>query len=536
MILKNFNTTLWLIGLICMMAFTPSFANQEVLIYYPFEENGGNVIIDFSGNGNHASQVGTSWNSNEKFGTYSLDLDGGNDYITLNNPLMLKNNLSISIWLRPENDGLYTIYTYYGNQDLKLFFDSNAGNNLYLEYLTNSNTTDILVLDTTNFLTFDDYYHILLNINFNNGKVEYYRDNILIINTTIPIQDMYSQNQLRLFANEAFNQNEFNGLADSFRLMNFFPNESQRNQLFNLDAITLIDNGNEENGGGGDNDDNVTSIIEYDLINYTKPLSGNIDISESIEAVMNVQADCELYVDNQLVNRYYETLAFEYLLSNLEYGEHNYFVYCEKYSNNNGELDFEITPTYTFSILQLNSTPTFYVIDETSNNLLEDPNELYLMTPCLPKNQYSQYYIPENEHYIQKVQNGRASFNLSVGEEHEFCLVSGELSYKENGYSKDFFVNNVEKNNQLGLVYLTEPAQIFTLYVGNEDINSALSPEFWGQTWQTLFKLILALLVGGLIIGVGLIMNNEKVILAGTLVIAIGFGLSISTFIGGFIF
>ena len=53
-----------------------------------------------------------------------------------------------------------------------------------------------------------------------------------------------------------------------------------------------------------------------------------------------------------------------------------------------------------------------------------------------------------------------------------------------------------------------------------------------GKTWSALFELIIGIILGSLLIFLGLVAKQDKLIVVGGLVIAIGMGVGITTFVG----
>jgi hypothetical protein len=176
----------------------------------------------------------------------------------------------------------------------------------------------------------------------------------------------------------------------------------------------------------------------------------------------------------------------------------------------------------------------FFIYDE-NGTLLSDYHDLHLVTPCFDSRELSKYYVPDTPRYIQPVINGQANFNLTSNTTYDFCMLKGKINSRDDFYSLEYDLPEVDKQTELGKLFVTNETVTYSLYTDKSDLYSVSSPEFWGKTWNALFEMIIGLLVGGLLILIGLIAKNDKIIVVGGLIIAIGMGVSITTFVGAII-
>jgi len=500
---------------------------QNELINYQFEENGGNVIIDVSGNNIHGSNTGCSWTQNEKFGSYALDFDGDKDYVTISNAQQIPRELSVSFWFYPLTNQDDILVNIYDTTDLlQIWTDSDGGNdNLYLKYKDTSGAINQLNIDSTNFN--QEYNHIVLLFDFENNNLTYYWDNNLISSFTLLNVSRESEtNMLRLGANIEPTQNEFDGYIDSFRLFDFILNETQITDLNSNNHINLIVDSEE-------NETNISNTITTKIINYVNPQNnGVVSNQDLIEANLLHSANCELYIDNDLKDTWVNVLGFVYPLLELQNGDYDYFVYCEYI--NNGTKIYELSNITHFTIVKPSRAIEFYLYDK-NNNLLNDYDDLYLTTPCFTDKEMSKYYTPDKKAYIQHLNNGMATFNLSYSGSYDFCLLHGKLNSIEDKFSLKYDLVDIDKQTELGELFVNNNTYTYSLKIDDTDLYKVTAPEFWGKTWASLFQLIVGVLLGGLIILIGLMAGVDKLIIVGGLIIAIGMGVSITTFVGAIV-
>ena len=83
----------------------PARSDQDILAYWHFDENQGNVVSDSSGNGNN----GTIHNMNENdwvsgVSGKALDFDGVDDYISMSNDVWSE-EITLETWIKPRDFG-----------------------------------------------------------------------------------------------------------------------------------------------------------------------------------------------------------------------------------------------------------------------------------------------------------------------------------------------------------------------------------------------------------------------------------------------
>jgi len=91
--------------------------NKGLTAWYPFKQNGGNVLRDIAGD-NHGTLVGSmtsdDWVASPETNSLALDFDGADDYVDLSKRLMLGDGeFSLSVWFRSTSSAAHTIISDY---------------------------------------------------------------------------------------------------------------------------------------------------------------------------------------------------------------------------------------------------------------------------------------------------------------------------------------------------------------------------------------------------------------------------------------
>jgi len=527
---SNMGKSITMILVLMFSIISISAVTENQLVGYEFEEGTGSVIFDTSGNGNNAIRNGGTWNNNiVKWGTYSFKYDGGNDYIYTLGTQTIPDQFSVSIWVNRQNKAgetnIFSIYDVnYSHFDFT--YNENTGETIlyHLNQTTPTITFDSHVIDTAPLIS-GTWYHLVLTIDTISKNISYYKDGILI-NTAIDQDEMIIDqfNNLLRIGTDKDLLRDYKGYTDSFRFFDFVLSQSQIIELNTLNGINL-------------NVDPVVinNITESTIItNYFPIANQTITNSDTISILLNYKSSCDLYLDNDLVESYLDILGFNYDLTLLENGDHSYFIYCEYIDTENNKL-FEVSDVIPFSIQKPIKTIEFFIYDINKN--LANNEDLFLTTPCVDEKEFGEYWINDGdkEYYIQHLVNGISDFNLSYDGDYEFCLLKGKVNYKDDTYSLDYDFVDVEKQTELGNLFVGAETLTYSLIVENDDLYKVTAPEFWGKTWEALFELVIGILIGGMIMIIGMMMNNDKLMMVGGLIIAIGMGVSVTTILGGVI-
>lgn len=509
------------------------FAQQNELLRYEFEEGSGSIILDTgaSGYNYHGIKNKGSWDSAiYKYGTYSFKFDGNDDFITSISSEMLPNEFSTSFWIyRKAGLNEQTFFVIEDSTD-HLHISYNAiDDNVEFDYLLQNGTETKIILDTIPIVV-DTWVHIILSLTFDYqetgmSQLMYWRNGEITkdINLTEQIFSSTIDKFLRIGADFDKN-NELKGNIDEFRIFDFVPKTHQVVELYNSNYLELETT----------DDDYVIADIagtqEFDIILSSTPLSDDmVEPFTEFTITLNSLSSCELYIDNLIDTTITNFITTTYE-KQLEVGEHSYMLYC--YYDYNTTRYFEISDTTSFNVEKPVRNVEFYIYDE-NGNLLSNFDDLYLSTPCLEKKEFNEYYIPDREIYLQNLNDGHASFNLSYDDDYEFCLLKGKINTRDDFYSLKYDLVDVEKNTELGVLSVTGETYTYSLNTDTGDLYGIANPTFWGKTWEGLFELFAGLLVGSIIIFIGLAAKSDKLMMVGGLIIAIGFGFSVTSFIGG---
>jgi len=118
---------------------------KDCVLYFSFEERGGNKAYDLSGNNNHGTIYGASWTYG-KIGS-GLSFDGVDDYVqTTSNPIV-SDDITLVVWIYPRviSDGRYHGFAGYQGPSLyyrpfNLWVDPYAGLHWWISNSDNTQT------------------------------------------------------------------------------------------------------------------------------------------------------------------------------------------------------------------------------------------------------------------------------------------------------------------------------------------------------------------------------------------------------------
>lgn len=529
-----------LIGLMMLLvlmgnAFS-SQTNQNELLRWEFEEGAGNIVFDLTGNQYNGLINGAKYdNLPVKWGVYSIDFDGQNDYILALNNRNTPEQFTINMWIMVD---VYTADDYFVEIDdttetFELEFNGNNGN-FELGYYNDNLVYSHQLLDTTTF-PLDQWVHIVVSVDTLNDTISYYRDNLVIVDNA-PIVGGYHRTEtpksFKVGANHE-NLGDFSGWFDAIKFYDFQVDTSQVNELFNSNSITLV----KEEIINETEEVVIETMLEYDLIqDGHSPLTNstnNYDFNFNIN--LNSVGTCEIYVDNSVYKVVENSIAYS-VPQDLGDGNYTYFLYC--YYDELTTRYYELTEPMNFQVETLPPTTIHFNLQGTDFDINSKPLEI--VSPCLEPgmtlmgalDKYRPLANPGGATF-KDVVNGQATMTMPVGE-HEFCLIHGLITY--NSYDKvtDWNPNNVIKQIKLGSFDL--PNNLTTSYsigLENFEMYDKTSPKAWGQTWITLISSLLAFGLGLLILGAGITTGEGKAVLIGGLLVMFSLGYQISNLLVG---
>lgn len=516
----NMKNKFSLISILIILMFGSVFAQtQNNLLEYKFEEGGGSVILDTSGNDNHGTITGTTWSELKKFGLYAMEFDGSNDFVQTITGETIPDEISFSFWVNSGTNAEMTVFSIFDTTDLIEFkFDTNS--QISFDYIDTSSLLQTVVLDSNTYTT-DNYYHIVLNLDNINNQYSFYLDNALLSsgNLSSPI-NRQSLNDVLIIGTDSIGGNDFDGLVDEFKIFDFIVSESQVSELYSNNVITYIIPVIEPDGT------NKTTII-----NYATPDNETLT-KNAVEFNLNLiqSASCEFYLDNNLIYTFNDIVSVNFIES-LENGEHKYFYYCS-YLDENNILNYEMSKIYDIEVTQPPTEITFQII---GNDFNVNDEELYIQTPCAVEGYsaigytvgYQPKYNPRGINWV-KVENGLANFNITATT-HDFCLFNGRVIINEEGQTINYNVQ--EKEGFLELGNFTIPSSEYQVYVLNVDlfeIYDKFNPEAYGKDWSSLAGAFIMFLLGGGLTFAGVRTESKVLTLIGGTLLLGAFGLTMS--------
>lgn len=261
------------------------------------------------------------------------------------------------------------------------------------------------------------------------------------------------------------------------------------------------------------------------------PQNGTIQqLPVMISASLNVTSTCDLYINNQKVFTNQNTLGFTNSVSNLDPGNHKFYVVCSTQTNE-GNF-FQISQTREFTI---ESEPGRLQFLYRGDNFDVNDYNLFMVTPCLnegiviPGSSRSKYSMINNpDVYFSPLNNRLATFDLNEGE-HEFCLIHGIGQYNNPGdFSTEWYINQVQKQEQIGLFNINGgETKTFGITIEKMNIYSTLDPKAWGTSWTEIILGLIAILLGIGLMVTGAILKLPMVVVVGGLISASALGFQI---------
>ena len=199
--------------------------------YWQFNEAGGTVAKDLSGNNNTGNLV-----NNPQWTDWALDFDGVDDYVTCGNDqtLNLTGGLTISACIKPESfgHGGWGRIVDKGNGSAGYSFYVDAANSAIKYVIYGGNT----VSSSPQAIELNKWQHVAVVYNELAGTVTFYVDGNEVGTGNYPTPPLDSSNSPLLIGIRGYDLNRaFEGLIDNVRVYNRALNTDEVLNLFNND-------------------------------------------------------------------------------------------------------------------------------------------------------------------------------------------------------------------------------------------------------------------------------------------------------------
>lgn len=278
----------------------------------------------------------------------------------------------------------------------------------------------------------------------------------------------------------------------------------------------------------------INLVKSNNLILSTSPLNNSIVTnSVNFEIFLNDSATCELYINN---DRKYVSNGVSYstyitLEPNKEY---SYFNYC--YKNENQTRYYELQNPIYFNTSPIPTNAMSFTIkgidfDETEKNF-------YLTSPCISDSvlvanaNVGGNTRFNNEVKIKKFENSVATMEFEEGN-HSVCIFHGIIQINTENLTSNYFVNQVNKNIELGKFFFEVGSpQNYLISLEEFDIYSKVQPEAWGTSWKLIIANFLLFIVSIIILFASIITNSSKGVVIGGILLASSLGFSVANFVG----
>lgn len=549
---NNIMKRLLLVLVLLTFMIVPTFAVDDLILFYEYEEGTGGIALDSSGNNNIGILDGVTYDSNAgqlKSGLYSADFSD-NDVITASIPELQGNDFTFSTYHFKKNhagDNIILDLTYDGVTYARLLYNDNGGQEYRLSLRDDINALQEFDLDSisTGSVTDETGHDILLTINKDTSLVQFYLDSTLIHNATygFNLHTNFSNLNLAKIGEGIGFLDGMKGNLDDTKLYNFYVNLSQATQINNGAEPTIPEEGGEGNEGNNETPEVVINGTQlYDIINAHLPFEADVQLSPaSFQATLNTQASCDLYLNNNYVTTYTDVLAFNDLIE-LSPGNYSYFLYCSVLDNDNILL-FELSNVTNFEVQEpLPSTIRFVF---SSSEFAISQQNLFMVSPCLrkgiaiPGGSVSAYSMLLNKDpvYFEPLESGISEFTMPSGE-HEFCLIHGVGQYNvEDDFSDLWKINLVQKQTKIG--NFDVPSNVTTTFgvnLDNFDIYKVQNPKAWNTSWVAIISSLIAFFIGVILLVVGIEAKEPKLSLIGGFLVMLSLGFTLNNVLVGVLF
>lgn len=523
-----------IIGIFLLMVFMITgtvFGVDALVLKYEYEEGGGNIVFDSSGNGFLAINTNMNYVTNPvAFGTYAGDFDGYDDYIETTLPLQNLLDFTIGTWVYPYSTARDTILDVDDGSQHKLEIQIQGGN-IQMVYRDDSQNLQTLVLNGGNLPT-GSYTHIALYINPVTEMYTFWLDGVIVSSGSIPNgYNAFDAPESCIIGTDATNTRDLDAVLDATFVLNFEATTDQINEMIEQNTITI------EEEIPNEVETELEGLVMTDLIidNYNPYQNENFSITDEINVNLNAPATCEFYVDSTLYKSGTDQISYTWS-HDLNYGEYMGSFYC--YYDYNDTRYYELIDQFPFIVTAGDpSVITFYISGSDYN---VNDESLYISTPCA-KHVMNVGKIAEDadkvindgsEIYFQKIENGQSQFILSP-DTYNFCLINGLIQYDENDYTTDFNINDIYGLVELGEFNLpSNVTQTYSIKTELLDIYDIANPKAFGETWGSILGGLILLLLGVIILFAGVKSNNGKIVVAGTILCLGAMGISFTGFLG----
>lgn len=519
-----------IIMILALLLFCVNLANADHLfLKYGYEEGGGSIIFDQSGNGYDAITSGMSWSSDSYFGDYAGDFDGQNDYIYTYLPMGELDEFTFCSFVKPDgnnNEDVLIDIEHNGTNKFSVRNDRNT-DMIYLDYVDESGVVSELILNDS--LSLDTYTHLCVYVDPVDDTYKYWENNGLVSQGNISGGFNKFDTDDRMNIGTNIDRNLFmEGLLDSTLILDFEPNSTQLNDIYTNNALSITPDQDSE-----DEEQEIENTKRLDnlIIDYNPSENQSFTITDDIDIDLNYSANCEFYLDSNLYRSGEDKISYSFK-HNLDLQNYTGNIYC--YFDSGDTRYYEHIPNYEFEVVKgEKSKIKFNLIGEDFN---VDDESLYISTPCIKSvstiGDLGIDYVREanegEEIYFQKVSDNQATFNLH-GDTYEFCLINGDVQYSQNNFTTEFNINNINNVIELGKFDIdSNVTQSYDIQLTLMDIYKNIDPLAWGESWGTLISGLILLFLGVAISGIGVASQNGKITFAGVILILSAFGISVS--------
>ena len=212
---------------------------EDMIAFWAFEEGSGTTAQDSTDN-NHDGTLtnGAAFNADEKYGAYSIYLDGTDDYMNAGT-IDLGNQFTVSLWTKIPSSGINDLQTLVANtasgstqNGMKIYVNSYLTTDRAIIVETANGTTGNYASTGTNVFALDQWNHIAVTMDKTNGKALIYYNGTKVSSDSL-IRNDFGTNQTVNLGQMTSNNARMKGYLDDVRIYDHLLTASEIDELAN---------------------------------------------------------------------------------------------------------------------------------------------------------------------------------------------------------------------------------------------------------------------------------------------------------------
>jgi hypothetical protein len=199
---------------------------EDMIAFWAFEEGSGTTAQDSTGNNyNGMLTNGAAFNADEKYGDYSIYLDGTDDFMNAGT-IDLGNEFSVSLWAKIPSSGVNDLQTLFANTSsgntqngIKIFVNTYGTTDRKIIVETGNGSSANPALTSTNVFAWDQWNYVAVVVDKTNGKARIYYNGTDVTADSL-IRNDFATNQVVHLGQTTNNNARMKGYLDHVKIYN----------------------------------------------------------------------------------------------------------------------------------------------------------------------------------------------------------------------------------------------------------------------------------------------------------------------------